>query len=331
MASFLSFVQLNGSVSAATLSQRKLAILDALPSAVTTHDFTFSYASSDPIAAVSFEYCTSPLIVLVCDAPAGLDASTAVLSGQSGETGFIVTEATANRLVLSRPVPAVPAVNPSQYTFDTITNPADIGPFYVRITTHASSDASDPAIDFGAVVNATTQGVTISTEVPPILKFCVGLTVDMQCQAIDGNLVDLGTLSATNTASGNSQMLAGTNAEFGLAIAVYGTTLTSGTNTITALANPTPSAPGNSQFGLNLRENSSPDSGQEPIGIGVANPSDRYNTANRYAFVSGDVVATSPVATDLRLFTSTYIANITPAQTPGVYTATLTYVCTATF
>jgi hypothetical protein len=126
-------------------------------------------------------------------------------------------------------------------------------------------------------------------------------------------------------------MMAATNADFGLAIAMYGTTMTSGNNIIPALAVPTPSAPGNAQFGLNLRKNSDPSVGENPSGGGIANPTGLYNIVNKYAFNSGDVVATSPAATDTRKFTASYVVNVTPGQQPGVYTATLTYICTASF
>lgn len=126
-------------------------------------------------------------------------------------------------------------------------------------------------------------------------------------------------------------MIAATNADFGLAIAAYGTTMTSGNNIIPALTTPTVSAPGNAQFGLNLRNNSDPDIGEDPSGGGVAMPTAAYNIPNRYVFNSGDIVATSPAVTDTRKFTSSYIVNVSSSQPPGVYTATLTYICTATF
>jgi len=167
--------------------------------------------------------------------------------------------------------------------------------------------------------------------VPPILKFCVGLELGDDCTAANDSVIDLGDLNTSRVSHGSSQMIAATNAEFGLAIAVYGTTMTSGNNVIPALATPTVSAPGNAQFGLNLRDNSNPNTGLEPSGVGLTNPTATYDTPNRYAFSSGDVVATSPAATDTRKLTSSYIVNISSNQAPGIYTATMTYICTATF
>jgi hypothetical protein len=317
--------------SAATLANRSLMVTNVNPGATTSHTFTFSYSSPTNVGSVEFAYCTSPLPDLPCDAPAGIDASGATLTDQNGETNFSMLSASANDLVLSRSL-AAPVNNPSSYTFSNVINPTGVpDTFFVRISTFESTDASGAAIDFGAVANATSQNVIVNTEVPPILKFCVGLTLGTDCSTADDNLIDLGDLSTGRAASGSSRMLAATNAEFGLAIAVYGTTMTSGNNVIPALNNPTLSAPGNSQFGINLRKNTDPAVGQEPSGSGISIPTTSYDTPNRYMFRSGDIVATSPDATDVRMFTSSYAVNVSPGQPPGVYTATITYICTATF
>lgn len=320
-------------VSAAQITDRSINILDPREGATTQHTFQFAYASTTTsVGSVMFEYCTSPLEEVTCDAPAGMNASGAILAAQQGEGGYFILTRQTNRIILTRAPAIPPAINPSSYTFTDIQNPTgDPGAFYIRITTYVSTDASGPYTDFGAVVGATTQGITLNSEVPPYLKFCVGLSITGDCTTAEGNLVDLGNLTSSTVASGTSQMMAATNGDFGLVIAVYGTTMTSGNNIIPSLGAPTPSAPGNSQFGLNLRDNSNPNVGQEPSGGGVANPTAAYNIANRYTFNSGDVVATSPDETDTRKFTASYIANISPSQPPGVYTATLTYICTASF
>lgn len=317
------------SVQAAQLSSRSLYVSNTNPSAVANHSFSFTHTSGDAVGSVLFEYCTNPFMELSCDAPTGLDTSGAALTQQSGEIGFALGETAANRLVIGRSPTSGNAA--SSYSFSGIVNPSSKGTFFVRITTYASQDASGPNIDYGAVASSVAQSVQVGSEVPPILKFCVGLSLGSDCTTTDENVVDLGDLTPTRASAGKSQMLAATNAQFGLAIAAYGTTLTSGNNIIPALASPTVSAPGNAQFGFNLVNNSNPDIGQDPVGSGVANPTVRYGQVNRYTFTNGDTVATSPAATDTRKFTASYIANVTPSQPPGVYTATITYVCTATF
>lgn len=311
------------------LAPRSLAIASSTGGATTRHTFQFEYASINPVGSVLFEYCTSPLEQLPCNAPSGLDASVAALSSQTGEAGFSVAGSSANTITLTRAATA--PSTPSAYAFEGIVNPSAVGSFYVRIFTYQTEDATGSYTDFGAVVNRITQGVSLSTEVPPILIFCVGVNIADDCSSASGNLVELGTLTPSGTARATSQLLAATNALFGVAISAYGTTLTSGNHLIPAPALPTPSASGNSQFGINLRANSDPPIGQEPIGIGAAQPASAYNIPNRYMFKNADVVATSTAATDFRKFTVSYIANVSPAQSPGTYTATITYLCTATF
>jgi hypothetical protein len=114
-------------------------------------------------------------------------------------------------------------------------------------------------------------------------------------------------------------------------VTVNGATLTSGANTITALAAQTASAQGSGQFGLNLKANTTPSVGADPAGTGTATPTANYNTTNQYRFVTGDQVASKNAADNFRLYTVSYIANIPGAQPAGTYTSTLTYIATATF
>ncbi len=333
LASGVQGLWISSEVSALTLMQRSLQIRDPAVSTVTEHTFRFSYASTAvPLGSVMFEYCTSPLLDVACNAPPGMDASGAMLTQQMGEVGFFILTAQTNRIILTRAMTAPPSSGQSEYTFDNVKNPdGPPGTFFARITTYSTPAATGPHTDFGAVVSSTADVLDVSTEVPPILKFCVGLVITGDCSSAGGNLVDLGDLKATNASAGTSQMQAATNAEFGVVIAAYGTTMTSGNNSIPALATPTVSAPGNPQFGINLRDNSDPDIGNDPSGAGIANPSGSYNIPDRYVFKSGDVIATSPAATDIRTFTVSYVANVAPAQPPGLYTATVTYICSASF
>lgn len=320
-------------VEAAELDQRSLHITSATPSIVTTHRFVFSYATlGTAVGSVVFEYCTSPLPALPCDEPPGIDASNAVLANQDGEIGFSILPPDSGRIILERATAALPSAGFGEYTFDTVRNPSGApDTFYVRITTYESTDGTGVPIDFGAVVNSTTQGVGLTTEVPPILNFCVGVSIPGDCSTADGSFIDLGTLSPKLTSSGTSQMMVGTNAYYGVSIVAHGTTMTSGNNIIPALGTPTVAAPGNSQFGLNLRSNSSPAVGQEPSGVGIVSPTSRYGSSNQFAFTSGDIVASSANVTNIRKLTVSYVVNVSPVQTPGVYTATLTYICTASF
>jgi hypothetical protein len=318
--------------SADTLQLRSLMVQNPTSGATTAHTFQFTYQTAATIGSVVFEYCDSPLPELPCNAPVGLDASGAVLQSQSGATGFTVVSATTNQITIGRVPASIAGHFAASYGFSGVTNPT--GPpqaFYVRIRTYTSSDASNPQVDNGSVVNSTAQSVQVSTEVPPILSFCVGQSIPTDCSSASGDVVDLGVLRSTSVATGTSQLQAATNADFGLTITTNGTTMTSGNNVVTPLDTPTASATGKAQFGMNLRANTAPPIGQNPNGPGIANPTGQYNIVNRFVFHPGDVIATSPDTTDVRKFTVSYITNVPPGQAPGVYTATLTYICAASF
>src|SRR3990167_5048386 len=154
--SFVVIVISGGPAKAAELADRYIEISTAQPSANSTHTYQFTYATAGLTGSLAFEYCDSPVFAYTCNAPAGLDVTAAIISSQSGNTGFSVDgiNTTANRLVLTR-TPAVATTVPSQYAIANITNPSTAGQvIYVRITTYASTDGSGSYTDNGAVAFA---------------------------------------------------------------------------------------------------------------------------------------------------------------------------------
>jgi len=315
---------------AAALNNRSMNVHDTAVSAVTQHDFSFTMPAGVSVGSIRIEYCTEPLPVLACVGPTGLDASSASLLSQSGETGFTMLPPTSNVMILSRP-PALTSAGTAVYTFAPVTNPSPLNSFYARIELFPTVDATGPSSDYGAVASTTTRGVHITTEVPPILNFCVAVTIPGDCSTANGSFIELGDLSPAQTASATSQMLIGTNAPFGYTVFVAGTTMTAGTKTIAALGLPSVSQKGSAQFGLNLRANTTPNVGAEPSGVGIATATPNYGSPNHYMFGSGDIIATSAGSTDYNTFTHSYIINIPSNQTGGIYSTTLTYICTGSF
>jgi hypothetical protein len=141
-------------------------------------------------------------------------------------------------------------------------------------------------------------------------------------------------------------MAASTNADSGYSITVNGTTLTSGSNTVTAMTTTgTGDAPvrGTSQFGMNLRANTSAVAASFPgssADVAPANNGSNYKaraltgyaSVDHFRFVSGEAVADSTSdPSDIETYTVSYIVNVNGAQAVGTYTTTLTYICTATF
>ena len=318
----------------ANFPQRSLEIGDSTSAAVTDYKLSFTVPAVETLGSIQLQICSnSPLVGDACAAPAGFDISAATLSAQSGEVGFSIlgSATTTNTIVLTRTAAAAAAI-PVSYTLSGVTNPTADGAFFGRVQTFASEDATGASNDFGGLALSVNNPVQISTYVPPYLLFCLGVTITgFDCSTTSGDYINFGNLSETSAKSGTTQMLTATNAGSGFDIMVNGTTMISGTNTITGLAAADVSRPGTSQFGLNLVANTTPSVGANVQGGGNAAPAAGYNVPNFYKFVPGDVVASDTNTDAYRLFTTSYIVNIPHGQAVGVYVSTLTYICTASF
>jgi hypothetical protein len=268
-----------------------------------------------------------------CVAPVGLDVSNAQLSGQFGVTGYTIASQTTNEIILTR-VPGTVAETPSVYTFDNVVNPTDTSQaFAIRLSDYPTTDASGSLINLGSVISQVNDGVVLETQVPPLLVFCVAASVAQNCASTSGgNYNDMGDLAPDQTLEATSQMAAGTNASNGYVITANGPTLEAGTHVIDALPVPTVSAKGNSQFGINLTANTSPQMGADPDGpFANATVMPDYAIPNHFVYNDGDAIASAPNVSLIRRFTVSYIVNSPPDIRAGVYTTTITFICTGRF
>ena len=303
------------------------------PGATTSYTVSFRYMSPQSVGSVDMLFCTDPIPYHACVTPPGLDASNAVLSNQSGETGYSIQSQSANHIVLAR-APSMIMGGGSSYTFDNIVNPTDTTQsFSIRLRSHVTTDATGPQIDFGSVKGQVITGVTLETQVPPMLIFCVAEEVFDNCAGTnETNYADMGLLSPKSTLLAQSQMAAGTNASGGFAITANGSSLSAGTNVIDSPSIPTESIPGTNQFGINLVANNAPAVGSDPEGTWAnAIPSPDYSIPNRYKYASGDVVAYSPNVSLMKKFTVSYIVNSSESLRAGVYSTTITYIASGRF
>ena len=317
-----------------SLPNRSIQLSDAEPAAAgVTYLVSFDILTPGTIGSIRIQFCSEdPIADQPCTNPSGFSASGAILSAQTGTNDFSIDpSSTVNEIILTRTAGAVGVISMS-FTFDNITNPSTLGSFYARIQTYATTDASGLATDKGGIAMTTASGFDVTTEVPPILTFCAGVTVTSDdCSVIVGDTLDVGILSSRQTAKGTSQFVVGTNASGGYTVSIEGTTMTAGNEIITPLTNQTASQTGVSQFGINLRQNSNPALGEEPGGFGVGSPAAAYNSPNFFRFRNGDTLATRAATENYRKFTVSYIANIPSTQAPGVYATTLNYICLANF
>ncbi|MFA5022388.1 MAG: hypothetical protein WC508_04890 [Patescibacteria group bacterium] len=151
--------------------------------------------------------------------------------------------------------------------------------------------------------------------------------------AVSATTIDLGNLSTSAASTASHTMTVDTNAAHGFTVSMSGSTLSNGTDDINAIgAVAAASAPGTNQFGINLAANTSPAIGASPSGTApIGSAVSPYNTANAFAFQSGDTVANSATDINSTVFTVSYIANISSTLSGGTYSTTLTYSATANF
>lgn len=373
------------------------------PSGTVNHLFSFTlHDLSSNLGSIVFQYCTTAAAVpggVGCVAPAGINTAGVTMGAETGATGFSATsqqgwddahDTVNNSVLLSRTPAALGGAVPVavSYELDSIINPSAANTtFFVRIWTFSTStvtyntstgaplDLAD-SNDAGTVAASTTNAIVLTGTMPESLVFCTGATITINgsnvpdCTTATNGAISFNQLfSPSSTSWATSQMAASTNAGSGYVITVNGPTLTSGSNTITAIgATAAASQLDTRQFGMNLVDDSTdttlttstpPLAYFDAHGGNVYPASDgtdffaepaaaakypsAFDTINSYAFVPGtnNIVAASdwsaggstgaPKPSNTQRYTATYIVNVSGNQPAGSYTSTLTYVCTPTF
>lgn len=318
------------------------------PGGSVKHRFDFTLPANT-IGSIKLEYCTTASVT-ACTLPTGVVTTSATVSGGSGWASGATLVNTTNGVPYLTKTAAAGGGTVS-FVLNTVTNPtASNSTFFVRISTYLATNATGTALDTGTVAASTATQIVLTGTMPESLIFCVGVTITLTLGIPDCTVATTGAVSfnqlfsPTDTATATSQMAASTNAASGYSITVNGVTLTSGGNTIPAMASAGIGVRGTGQFGMNLKLNttatSTPAAGAEvaavPDGVNYKGQAAAgYNTVDNFKFVSGDVVANSANGgagpTNAQIFTSTYIVNVAGNQASGTYTSTLTYIITATF
>lgn len=322
------------------------------PGGVVNHAFTFTLPTAGTVGSIKFEYCTVAVQV-ACVAPTGMSATAATFGNETGSTvtGFSKLSSTANSFIATRAAAATGANALVKIQLNSVTNPSTTNyTFFVRITSYTGTDGATGAVDTGTVAASTATQIVLTGIMPETLIFCTGGTVSKtagvpDCATATSGAISFNQLfSPTDTATATSQMAASTNAGSGYAITVNGATLTSGSNTIPAMTTAATRTRGKSEFGMNLKANTTATS---PVAIGAEvdlppNGTDLrgqaqtgYDTVDTFKYNSGDIVAASNFnvagPTNAQIFTSSYIVDVAGNQMAGTYVATLTYICTPTY
>lgn len=328
------------SADAAQLTARTLTMTSSAGAATGVgYTFVFTAPTSTTIKSVNIDLCTSASGTCVppANVPTGLTttgASVGTISNIGSGGSWTGAFTTNGRLRITN---ASNTGSPSagvSLGFTGITNPtANNTTFYARVTTYSDASYTTP-IDTGSMAASTAQQITVTAAVDETLTFCTGTSITGQnCGTVTGSSVSLGTLTTTTTGSGTSVMAASTNSLSGYSITTNGTTLTSGGNTIDAITagGGSAAAQGTEQFGMNLRDNATPNVGADPSGAASYTYGTGYGTVDSFKFVTGNTVVSQAAAANATTYTVSYIANIAGTTEPGSYSAVFTYIATANF
>ncbi len=343
------------SVSAAQITNRSITLQagatdgGAMPGGVVNHQFNFTTGSTANIGSIEFKYCL--LAIGTCVTPTGLNTASSTMGTQSGATGFTLVNGTNGAPYITRSAASISSSTGLAYQLLTVTNPTTTNQtFYVRITTFTSTNATTGSTDNGVVAASTSTQIVLTGTMPESLVFCAGGTISLTVGVPDCSTATSGAIafnqlfSPTDTATALSQLSASTNAGSGYVITVNGPTLTSGSNTVSAMNSSTTGVRGVSQFGLNLKANTTATS-TPAVGTELAPTSNGtnyrgqsitgYSTVDNFKFTNNDTVANSSnggaSGSDAQIYTVAYIVNVPGSQPAGTYTTTLTYICTPTF
>jgi hypothetical protein len=231
--------------------------------------------------------------------------------------------------------------------FAAVTNPSITGQYYAQISTY--TDAAGTVLnDFGGAALDTSQTMSVTANVQEALTFCVGATNTVNCASIGAATVPMITsgsstnpMSTSNTSYGNAYMDAFTNGQGGYTIAFTGTSMTASSGTITAAATTgtAVNSGGTEEFGFNLVANNPFGSIASATGANPTNTpgttTSGYWTANTIAYntAANTSLLTMTGANSLinDEYTITYGGNIASTTKAGAYTATQSYLATATF
>jgi hypothetical protein len=341
-----------------------------------TYRVEFDVTTAGDIGGVVVTFCAgSPIINdTVCAVPTDFVVGTGIANAGAGDvdlSGYTSafsnqasSGATNNTVILSSASPETAAASDTiSFELTNVTNPATTNTtFFARIYTYevnthatgytlANPSAGGAPVDAGGVALSTAEEITVTARVQERLRFCVYTSAlnDTDCAGVSGSDVTLGDGNGvldetTPYLDKSTKYNIYTNAANGAAIRAKATgTLTSGGNTISALAAPATSSAGTEQFGVCTYRDTTTAAGLSITAnydgdgncAGTAEPS-THNSAEFY-FPVGALASTygDQIAEKAAGLQSTgvvvFLGNISPTTPPGIYTSTMTFIATGNY
>jgi hypothetical protein len=358
------------------VSARSIQLSTSAASATAvTYKVTFTAATTGTMKGVVIDFCdNSPIIGDDCTTPAGFSVGTPTVGNynagmSSAGTWTAASAFTGRTLTLKNTTGVAVTATTTILSFDltTAANPNTTNhTFYGRILSYANdSGASSPdtytgavapvtnttgVVDAGGIALSTANQVTVTSKVQERLSFCV--YTGANCAA-GGSAVTLGDTNGVLDPAGpyvdrNTQYDIATNASQGVAIRVKGTTLTSGSFTITGIGgSAAASAAGSEQFGFCTYETTATTTLTAAAPYNGPNCSSTTQTAGtgstggngtaQFAFDTTNVNTTYGQTFANKTAGSTssgvipFIGNISNTTEAGIYTTTLTFIATGIY
>lgn len=153
--------------------------------------------------------------------------------------------------------------------------------------------------------------------------------------AVNGD-VDFGLLSTEHTATGTVNVQVRTYLASGYNMIIRGTAPNYAGEALDAMSAGDEAETGKEQFGINLRNNSAPNIGTDPVQVpdntfSFGLPTADYNTPNQFKYLNGDTIAYSDSSSGQTNYTLSMIANMAELTDAGRYETKLSIVIVPVF
>jgi hypothetical protein len=153
--------------------------------------------------------------------------------------------------------------------------------------------------------------------------------------AVNGS-INFGVLDVASTASGTANVQVRTYLASGYTMIIAGPAPVNGSSNLDPMSTPTTSQIGTEQFGINLRNNATPDVGADPVQIpdssfSFGTPSSDYNVPDQYKYQNGDTIAYSNSSSGQTNYTLSMIVNMAASTPGGIYTSDYSIVVISVF
>lgn len=155
--------------------------------------------------------------------------------------------------------------------------------------------------------------------------------------AVDGGVYDLGVLDAAQPRFTSANFSVRNYLSQGYTVQFAGQPPQEfGGHTLTPMGVLAQSTPGTEQFGINLRDNTTPNVGNDPVQIPDSSFSfgdavNGYDQPDWFKFVDGEVIAASNSSSGKTSFTISFIANISKDTPAGEYGGSFSVIVTPVF